>query len=400
MKRIKPTVPRLRFPEFEGSWKVQTVQQVLEKRSSPVDVEPEAEYRQIGLRSHGKGIFHKEAVSGESLGEKRVFWVQPNCLVLNIVFAWEQAVGTTTASESGMVASHRFPMYAGRDGMADVDFMLRFFLRKNGKHLLGLASPGGAGRNRTLGQNEFDKLKLTIPTLPEQRKIADFLTAVDGRIEQLSQKKALLMDYKKGVMQQLFTQNIRFKDEHGKDFPKWEEKTLGKICNCFSGGTPSSGKRDYYGGSIPFIRSAEIAAAKTALFLTEKGLKESAAKMVEAGDLLVALYGANSGEVGISKITGAINQAILCVRTKQSVRFLYFWLEFSKQSIVNTYLQGGQGNLSGKIVQALNIKIPSLPEQTKIANFLTALDRKIESVAQQITHTQAFKKGLLQQMFV
>jgi type I restriction enzyme, S subunit len=144
----------------------------------------------------------------------------------------------------------------------------------------------------------------------------------------------------------------------------------------------------------------QIGRNRTALFLTEKGLKESAAKMVEAGDLLVALYGANSGEVGISKITGAINQAILCVRSKQSVRFLYFWLEFSKQSIVNTYLQGGQGNLSGKIVQALNIEIPSLPEQTKIANFLTALDRKIESVSQQIRHTQAFKKGLLQQMFV
>ena len=257
-----------------------------------------------------------------------------------------------------------------------------------------------AGAKAGLNLPTIKSFDLHTPTLPEQRKIADFLTAVDGRIGQLSQKKALLEDYKKGVMQQLFTQALRFKDDHGNDFPEWEEKTLGAITKCFSGGTPSSGKRDYYGGSIPFIRSAEIAADSTALFLTEKGLKESAAKMVEAGDLLVALYGANSGEVGISKVTGAINQAILCVRTKQSVRFLYFWLEFSKQSIVNTYLQGGQGNLSGKIVQSLNIEMPTLPEQTKIANFLTALDRKIESVAQQITHTQTFKKGLLQQMFV
>jgi type I restriction enzyme S subunit len=400
MNATKSKIPSVRFPEFSSPWEEKAISRVLEKRTEPVDVKPDTAYRQIGLRSHGKGIFHKSEVTGKALGNKRVFWVQPDCLVLNIIFAWEQAVGKTSAHEAGMIASHRFPMYGAKKGKADIDFIVRSFLRPRGKHLLGLASPGGAGRNRTLGQKDFEKLQLTLPTLPEQRKIADFLTAVDGRIGQLSQKKALLEDYKKGVMQQLFTQALRFKDDHGNDFPDWEEKTLGAISKCFSGGTPSSGKREYYGGSIPFIRSAEIAADSTALFLTEKGLKESAAKMVEAGDLLVALYGANSGEVGISKVTGAINQAILCVRTKQSVRFLYYWLEFSKQSIVNTYLQGGQGNLSGKIVQALNIEIPSLTEQTKIANFLTALDRKIESVSQQITHTQAFKKGLLQQMFV
>jgi type I restriction enzyme, S subunit len=251
-----------------------------------------------------------------------------------------------------------------------------------------------------INSKDLAEIKLGVPVLGEQTKIADFLTAVDGRIGQLIQKKALLEDYKKGVMQQLFTQAIRFKDDHGKDFPDWEEKKLGEVSNCFSGGTPSSGKRDYYGDSIPFIRSAEIAAPETALFLTEKGYNESAAKMVEEGDLLVALYGANSGEVGIARISGAINQAILCVRSKQSVRFLFFWLEYSKVSIVKTYLQGGQGNLSGKIVQSLKIELPSLSEQTKIADFLSAIDRKIESVSTQITETQTFKRGLLQQMFV
>ncbi|MCW1921051.1 restriction endonuclease subunit S [Luteolibacter arcticus] len=244
------------------------------------------------------------------------------------------------------------------------------------------------------------QMRIAIPTLPEQQKIANFLTAVDGLIAQLSQKKALLEAFKKGVMQQLFNQVLRFQDDQGNDFPDWEERTLGDFCSCFSGGTPSSGKRDYYGGSIPFIRSAEIGADSTALFLTEKGLKESAAKMVEVGDLLVALYGANSGEVGISKVKGAINQAILCVRTKQSVLFLYFWLEYSKQTIVSTYLQGGQGNLSGRIVQSLDVALPSLPEQIKIANFLIALDRKIEAVAMQTAHMKTWKKGLLQQMFV
>ena len=251
-----------------------------------------------------------------------------------------------------------------------------------------------------ISAKQIREFKIGFPCLIEQKKIADFLTSVDDRIGQLIKKKALLEDYKKGVMQQLFSQQIRFKDDNGNDFPNWEEKKLGEITKCFSGGTPSSGKRDFYGGAIPFIRSAEIAAPKTALFLTKEGYDSSAAKMVEEGDLLVALYGANSGEVGIARISGAINQAILCVRSMQEVSFLFFWLEYSKDSIVKTYLQGGQGNLSGKIVQSLKIDLPLIPEQKKIADFLTSVDRKIESVSQQITKTQTFKKGLLQQMFV
>ena len=158
----KPVVPKLRFPEFKGDWKHGIIRQYLQKLAEPVDVEPDEEYRQIGVRSHGKGLFHKEAVFGSELGEKRVFWVQPNALVINIVFAWEQALALTTEDEKGMIASHRFPMFAPVKGKADLDFAFHFFMRKQGKALLALASPGGAGRNKTLGQSEFMKLKVTV----------------------------------------------------------------------------------------------------------------------------------------------------------------------------------------------------------------------------------------------
>ena len=93
----------------------------------------------------------------------------------------------------------------------------------------------------------------------------------------------------------------------------WEERKLGEITTSYSGGTPSAGNSSYYKGDIPFIRSGEINSSKTELFLTEEGFNNSSAKLVEVGDILYALYGATSGEVGISQINGAINQAILAI---------------------------------------------------------------------------------------
>jgi type I restriction enzyme S subunit len=386
--------PSLRFPSFKESCKEQRLAKFFtSSRAKGKDGMPTLSV------TLNRGLINRDEIDRKTetnLEADEHLLVRPDDIAYNMMRMWQGAFGRS--NREGIVS----PAYVVLRPLASADsgYFEYAFRRSRSIYLFWAYSYGLTNDRLRLYANDFLRIPFSAPTLPEQRKIADFLTAVDGRLAQLRQKKALLEAYKKGVMQQLFTQALRFKDDQGNEFPDWEEKTLGEICNCFSGGTPTSGKRDYYGGSIPFIRSAEIAAESTALFLTEKGLRESAAKMVEAGDLLVALYGANSGEVGISKITGAINQAILCVRTKQSVRFLYFWLEFSKQSIVNTYLQGGQGNLSGRIVQALNIAVPSVCEQTKIANFLTALDRKIETVAAQIAHTQTWKKGLLQQMFV
>src|SRR5699024_10036788 len=98
----------------------------------------------------------------------------------------------------------------------------------------------------------------------------------------------------------------------------WEQRKLGEVSNSYSGGTPSVGKKEYYKGDIPFIRSAEINSDSTELTISEVGLNNSAAKIVEVGDILYAMYGATSGEVGISRINGAINQAILAIQPKEN----------------------------------------------------------------------------------
>lgn len=180
----------------------------------------------------------------------------------------------------------------------------------------------------------------------------------------------------------------------------WKVEKLGEISETFSGGTPSVGNSIYYGGHIPFIRSGEIYLDKTELYITEDGLKNSSAKMVKKGYILYALYGATSGEVSISKIDGAINQAILAIipLEKHDNYFICEWLKFNKKSIVSTYLQGGQGNLSGGIIKKINLPIPPLKEQEKIASILSTWDQYIENIDSIIESKKKQKKGLMQNL--
>ena len=169
----------------------------------------------------------------------------------------------------------------------------------------------------------------------------------------------------------------------------------------FLGGTPSAGNSSYYQGDIPFIRSGEINSDKTELFLTEAGLKNSSAKMVSVGDILYALYGATSGEVGISQINGVINQAILAIKPSSgySSEFIMQWLKLQKQKIIDKYLQGGQGNLSGSIVKNLVLNVPDFEEQQQIGSLFKQIDDTIALHQRKLDLLKEQKKGYLQKMF-
>ena len=158
---------------------------------------------------------------------------------------------------------------------------------------------------------------------------------------------------------------------------EWEKCKLSKVCSFFSGGTPPSSNKEYYNGNIPFIRSGELHNDETELFITKEGLDNSAAKMVEVGDLLLALYGATSGDIAISKIKGAINQAILCIRTKQNKKFVESVWNKHVARLLQTYLQGGQGNLSADIVKNIPFYFTNIEEQNKLARFISLLDQRI-----------------------
>ncbi len=228
---------------------------------------------------------------------------------------------------------------------------------------------------------------LHLPALPEQQKIADFLTSVDVRLQQLNQKKALLEDYKKGVMQQLFTQALRFKDDHGNEFPDWEEETLGNVCKI------RTGKKDVNegnpNGAYPFFTCAKKHTFSDSFSFDAK-----------------AVLIAGNGEVGHCQFYEgkfeAYQRTYVLTDFKRSEDYIFIYLNHFFRAVVDQQKQMGAMPYI-KIGMLTDFAIPfptSFEEQTKITNFLSALDRKIETVAAQITHTQTFKKGLLQQMFV
>jgi len=191
--------------KLPADWKLASLTNLLipvKKSFQPLE---NKKYQQIGIRSHLKGIFYKERVSGAELGEKRVFWIVPDCFIVNIVFAWEHAIAKTTSKEVGMIASHRFPMFKPVKGILNLDFLLYYFKSSRGKHLLGLASPGGAGRNKTLGQSDFLNLQIPVPGIEEQTAIVNILNAGENQIQILKNKLMQLRNQKKGLMQQLLT---------------------------------------------------------------------------------------------------------------------------------------------------------------------------------------------------
>lgn len=177
---------------------------------------------------------------------------------------------------------------------------------------------------------------------------------------------------------------------------EWKKCKLSKVCSFFSGGTPPSSNKEYYNGNIPFIRSGELHNDETELFITKEGLDNSAAKMVEVGDLLLALYGATSGDIAISKIKGAINQAILCIRTKQNKKFVESVWNKHVARLLQTYLQGGQGNLSADIVKNISFYFTNIEEQNKLSRFISLLDQRIAAQNKIIEKLQSLIKGIAQ----
>ena len=189
--------------------------------------------------------------------------------------------------------------------------------------------------------------------------------------------------------------HLRFPEFSG----EWKKYKLSEICSFFSGGTPSSSKKEYYDGDIPFIRSGELHEEQTELFITEDGFKNSAAKMVEVGDLLLALYGATSGDIAISKINGAINQAILCIRTEQNKKFIESIWRKHVGKLLQTYLQGGQGNLSADIVKNISFYFSRIEEQNKLAEFVSLLDERIATQNKIIEKYESLIRGIRNEIF-
>jgi type I restriction enzyme S subunit len=405
MEKQQSKKPLVRFPEFKDAWEHKQLNQLLseaKKRNEDLKYGKEEVLSVSGELGIVNQIEHLgRSYAGVSVHQYHVVEVGDIVYTKSPLKANPFGIIKLNKGKAGIVST-LYAVYKVNKQTAYGPFIDCYFsLDANTNRYLRPLVKKGAKNDMKINNAYVLHDRIFAPTIPEQKRIASFFTVLDKKIAELKQKKNLLEQYKKGVMQKLFSQKLRFKDENGKEFSKWEKLRLGNEATFFSGGTPLTTKKIFYDGEIPFIKSGEINDDKTEQFISQEGLKNSSAKMVEVGDLLYALYGATSGEAGISKINGAINQAVLCIRSKRfNIIYLLNFLQLTKPSIVGTYLQGGQGNLSADIIKNLIIPTPNENEQNKIADFLKAIDSKIISATTQIQQTQQYKKGLLQNMFI
>lgn len=193
-----------RLPGFSAEWKEVVLSSFLKYSPRPID-KPEQNYLALGLRSHGKGIFHKPNFDPKSIAMDTLYLVKNEDLVVNITFAWEHAIAIADEKDEGGLVSHRFPTYTIDKSKVAQTFLKFFILQPRFKYLLKLISPGGAGRNRVMNKKDFLKLRIQIPPLEEQIKIAKIMQSAEKEIELLKKKKELLQTQKKGLMQQLLT---------------------------------------------------------------------------------------------------------------------------------------------------------------------------------------------------
>ena len=289
-------------------------------------------------------------------------------------------------------------------------FIFQVFKQKFYRRVMRLSAKNSVDSVR---MSMITDMEIAFPSLPEQQKIASFLSAVDKKLQQLTKKKSLLEEYKKGVMQKIFSQELRFKDEFGNNYPDWEEKKLGEVGETFNGLTGKT-KVDF-GRGKPFIQymqifnSAKIDTSKFGYVDISEGEKQKTAKY---GDVFFTTSSETPLEIGYASVlTEEIEEVYLnsfCFGYRpNSLTELYpdfssylFRSEFLRKQIVKLAQGSTRYNMSKVQLMKVLIQIPSLDEQQKIANFLSVIDKKIDLVRTQIENNKAFKKGLLQQMFV
>ncbi|WP_413998673.1 restriction endonuclease subunit S [Flavobacterium sp. W1B] len=397
---MEKLIPKLRFPEFLGEWEEKKLGDVAKfskgKGVSKSEIFEDGineciRYGELYTR-YGEVIENVISRTNVSLDKSVVS--EANDVI--IPASGETQIDIATAScviKSGIILGGDLNIIKTiHDGI-----FLSFYL--NNKRKLDIANLAQGISVVHIYASQLALLKLNFPSLPEQTKIANFLTEVDKKLAALKQKKSLLEQYKKGIMQQIFSQELRFKDDNGNDFPDWEEKKLKEVCKI-------NPKSDILPSSFIYIDLESVVAGQL-LKETTIQLREApsrAQRLLITEDILFQmvrpyqknnLYFDKKGKYVAS--TGYAQ-----IRARESSRFLYQIIHTN--DFVNKVLDRCTGTsypaINSTDLANISILIPSLQEQTKIASFLSAIDEKINHCQGQIEKTEVWKKGLLQQLFV
>ncbi|WP_418187425.1 restriction endonuclease subunit S [Aliarcobacter lanthieri] len=390
-------VPKLRFKEFSGEWNKERFGELCGfEQGVQVDVELQTKeqsddlVRFIRIENYTQNssdfrFIPKELAKKKSIDEKEIAIVR-----------YGATAGFIGRGFSGVLANNLFKLKPNHK-LLDDEYLYHYLKSYKAFHFFQSEMAGGAMPALSFGI--VKALKLPYPSKQEQENIASFLTSVDTKIEQLTKKEQLLQQYKKGVMQKIFNQEIRFKAYDGSEFCEWEEKSLNELVE-FSNGKAHENDIDESGDYI-VVNSKFISSNGTV-----KKYSNSQIAPLYKNDIVMVMSDVPNGKA-LSKCylidennKYTLNQRICSLRqTINNNKFLIYLINRNKYYLA--FDSGvGQTNLRKDEVLNLKLKVPCLEEQNKIANFLSSIDCKIEQTQKQLESSKEFKKALLQQMFV
>ena len=400
------TVPRLRFKEFGGDWEEKKLEEIIldfivPMRDKPKNLSGNIPWCRIE-DFNGKYLSKSKSSQGVSkeLAKEMNLKIYP---VNTVLVSCSANLGFCSIVKKPLITNQTFiGLFPSK--FIDSEFLL-YFMRLSARKLNTLSSGTTISY---LSRKQFEKFKLHIPEINEQEKIASFLSAVDEIIQQLERKKSLLEVYKKGVMRQLFSQEIRFKDENGNNYPDWEERKLREVAEYRRGSFPQPyGLKKWYDdeNGFPFIQVFDVADNMKLKSETKRKISEEAKALsvyVKKGTIVLTIQG-SIGRIAITQYDACVDRTLLIFQSfKHPIDTVFFtYVVFLLFEIEKRNAPGGTiKTITKEVLSNFKVKLPSLEEQQKIASFLSGLDKKIELVDMQIQQSKTFKKGLLQQMFV
>lgn len=394
-------VPKLRFPEFSGDWEDKKLNNIAIKCTKKnrdnniVHVLTNSAVNGVVAQSD---FFDKEIANSSNLNG---YWVVDKFdFVYNPRISVSAPVGPINCNNS--VRGVMSPLYTVFKFLYGYIKYYEQYFKSNSWHsyMRNIANYGARDDRMNITSNDFFNMPIKYPIVDEQTKIADFLTSIDNKIQQLTKKKELLEQYKKGVMVDIFNQKIRFKDDYGNDYPDWNYLGGDLLFDSISDKNHNS--------NLPVLAiTQEHGAIPRDLIdynisVTDKSV--SSYKVVNVGDFIISLRSFQGG-VEYSNYKGICSPAYIILRNKIEVDKYFYKLYFKTNFYISMLNKNIEGIRDGKMVSYsqfsdIELPYPSLDEQHKIANFLTSIDNKITLVNTQLEQTKLFKKSLLQQMFI
>ena len=402
--------PAIRFKGYSEAWEQRRLGDVVEKYEDPVET-PLNGYNRLGLRSHAKGVFHSYVEKGKELSTGQLHRVAAGNLIVNITFAWEHAVAITSEDDKDFLVSQRFPQFSFHNGNSPVFFSF-VIAQESFRHHLWLASPGGAGRNRVLNQNEMLEYELRLPSYQEQLRVGLLLKEFDSLITLHQRKLDKLKNVKKALLEKMFPQKdeniplIRFKGYS----EAWEQRRLGEFCSSFQYGLNAPATQ--YDGIHKYLRITDIDDDSHS-FITKSitspavDCEASQEYLMHEGEIVFARTGASVGKTYLYKeIDGQVYFAGFLIRARIksdcSAEFIF------QNTLTNSYnkfvsitsQRSGQPGINAQEYGDWKLSVPEIQEQIKIGIFLSEIDTLITLHQRKLDKLKNVKKALLEKMFV